>query len=164
MRKSRSAKSTPLKRALYICFALYGSQVVAQPITTFSENFDYYYCGQKFEQEDIKGFYNGIKAAVEVYNSQDDVDVKMEMPNIHQCYVAVGRKGTLFGGVPFVKFYTSTAHFQCSVDGNCVGDLAGYDASMAAINNGLQFTANTYRVDDLVNLCFRNGELRGGRC
>ena len=112
----------------------------------------------------VEGFHSRAQAAIEVYNSQDAVDVRMEDPRIDQCYLAVGRRGTLFDGIEFVNFYTSAEHFQCSVKGNCVGDLAGYDASMAAVNNGLQFTANTYRSDDLVNLCFRSGQLSGGKC
>jgi hypothetical protein len=164
MNNSRKVQNLSLHVALIGSFLIFGTQSEAQQAVALTDNFEYYSCDQKFDHESIKGFHNGVKASVKVYNRQDTVDVKMTEPEIDQCYVAVGRKGTMFDGVPFVNFYTSTAHFQCSTAGNCVGDLAGYDASMVAMNNGLQFTANTNRVDDLVNLCFKGGELRGGRC
>ena len=139
-------------------------QVFAQTARLSSESFDYFSCSEMMKPEEVEGFFFGVNAAIKVYNEQNNVDVKMVLPSKEQCYVSVGRPGTLFGGVPFVNFYTTYPHFECSVRGDCVGDLAGYQATVNFKKNSAQFTANTYKVDDMVMLCFEGGRMNSGPC
>jgi hypothetical protein len=164
MNTLRKAKTVSLHIALLGSFLTFGTQLKAQEAVAATDSFEYYICDQKLPPTDIKGIFNAITIATEVYNNQSSVDVKMAEPDIGQCYIQLGLAGSMFAGASSVTFFTSSSHFRCSLDGNCVGDLAGYDASALPTKNGIQLVANTNRVDDIVYLCFRNGDFDTGRC
>ena len=164
MRTMRTGKSVVLHAFAMIYVAMSAPQSHAQSIAASGDSFDYYHCNKKLPEQDVNGIYNAVRIAVKSYNSKPSVDVKMPEPNIHECYIQIGKNGSLFSGASSVEFFTSTQHFRCSVAGNCSGDLAGYDASAMAMPNGIQLHADTGRWEDSVYLCVRNGEISGERC
>jgi hypothetical protein len=141
-----------------------GSGASAQTAIVSSESFDYFRCSELMQDEEIEGFFVGVTSAVELYNSQSAVDVKMEMPKKEECYISVGRPGSMFEGVPFLNYYTSYSHLECSARGDCSGNLAGYQAGAVVKRGGAEITANTNKYDDAVVLCFGGGDISSGHC
>jgi hypothetical protein len=136
----------------------------ASPIKS-TRSFDYYKCDQKMAKANADGFFAGVSNAVRLYNGQSNVDMKMPKPSRQNCFLSIGKPGSIFAGVMSVRFYTSFQHFLCSANGNCTGVLAGYDASaMPLKGKRVQINANTYKTKDYVRLCFANGKLNVGKC
>ena len=136
----------------------------ASPIKS-TRSFDYYKCDQKMAKANADGFFAGVSNAVKLYNGQSNVDMKMPKPSRQNCFLSIGKRGSIFAGVMSVRFYTSFQHFLCSANGNCTGALAGYDASaMPLKGKRVQINANTYKTKDYVRLCFSNGKLNVGKC
>lgn len=129
-----------------------------------SDTFDYFSCPSLLDQDIIEISFGGVSRAVKEYNSQSNVDVKMQAPDLNHCSVQIGRPGTLFDGWITFVFFVSRDHFECSVRGDCYGDLAGYQAEVMKIRGGYQFVANTNRTEDMVFLCAKGGDVRLGPC
>lgn len=144
--------------------SIFAENVQAQQLVATNESFDYFKCSDMLQQPDIDGAYDGVKMAIEIYNDQANIDLTMPLPDPSVCYVSVGREGSLFAGIPFFHFYISDEHFQCSINGNCSGDLRGYDASLTIGSNGIQFSVNTDKFDDSVFICVKDGEMKLNRC
>jgi hypothetical protein len=150
--------------SIYLAISFFANAVSAQDLIATSDSFDYFLCSHMLQEPDIVGAFDGVKLAIEMYNDQPNVDVKMQLPDPTLCYVGVGKEGGLFAGIPFFRFYTSEEHFQCSIKGNCTGDLRGYDAGLTLGSNGIQFSVNTDRSDDYIYLCFKDGKMNLDRC
>jgi hypothetical protein len=153
-----------ISRSIYLVMLFCAKTVGAQDLIATSNSFDYFRCSHMLQEPDIIGAFDGVKLAVEMYNDQPNVDVRMQMPDPTICYVGVGKEGSFFAGIPFFRFYISEEHFQCSINGNCTGDLRGYDAGLILGSNGIQFSVNTDRSDDYIYLCFKDGKMNLDRC
>lgn len=136
----------------------------SQVLLMSSDYFDYYSCPSMLDQTIVDTAFKGVSLAVTRYNSQISVDVKMQAPTLNHCAVQIGRTGTLFDSQAAVIFFVSDDHFECSVRGDCYGDLSGYQAEFSIVRDRFQFIANTGRFDDAVFLCASDDEVRSGRC
>jgi uncharacterized protein len=135
-----------------------------------SENFDYTPCAEfpRFQiTKEIENFRQVLVNLIDIYNDQENVDMKMRYPDAQFCMVQIGRAGTFLSGVTSAQMYVDYDHFTCSViTENCQGDLAGYDASMTFYpENKQQFNINTYRSEDAMYFCLSTAAgLEFGRC
>ena len=136
----------------------------SRPPVKTTENLEYYPCSSKLPKSGIDRFHLAISMLVKSYNNQDDLDVKMPEPKRQHCYVAQERGGRDLR-LKVVSFYTSQDHFECATEGNCSGPLRGYRADMEAVDESLQLTINTNKVNNQRVFCMEPGrDLRPGVC
>jgi hypothetical protein len=53
--------------------------VSAQDLIATRDSFDYFRCSHMLQEPDIVGAFDGVKLAIEMYNDQPNVDVKMQL-------------------------------------------------------------------------------------
>jgi len=133
-----------------------------------SDYFIYEPCDQpptSLVENQLEGAFSIMIDAISAYNSQPNVDMIMEYPIKAACLTSVGKPGTILEGLMTVNFYVNYDHFVCSVvNENCQGQRMGYQAAINFKGNDLQVTANTYRFEDAVMHCHRNGVRYEGGC
>lgn len=133
-----------------------------------SDYFIYEPCDQpptSLAENQLEGAFSIMIDAISAYNSQPNVDMIMEYPIKAACLTSVGKPGTILEGLMTVNFYVNYDHFVCSiVNENCQGQRMGYQAAINFKGNDLQVTANTYRFEDAVMHCHRNGVRYEGGC
>lgn len=149
-----------------IALAMVSTNGSSQEAVASSESFDYYRCETFIQQPQIEFFYGLIESLVKTYNRQSNVDVTMDQPSISQCFISQGKRGSIVAGIASINFYIDSDHFRCSVNGNCTGDRAGYQASGTMMSDDkIQLTINTNKFGDAIQRCMaRDGSSSVGRC
>ena len=105
----------------------------------------------------IESGYKTVLQVVEMYNSRNSVNEKMEIPVSSQCFVS-----TRF--LPKVSFYPNSTYASCAAAENCTGKYEGYFAGIIKWKDSLQISAGVGRGSNMVRLCNKNGNLFEGSC
>lgn len=119
-------------------------------VSTYSR--DYYRCSEALKNP-IDTIFANIKMAIEIYNQQPNVDMKMQLPDPTVCYLEIWNETTRYAGTSIFIFYPSEEYFICAINDNCVGDLQGYEASMTLLGEVHEIAANAGGRDDSVYIC-----------
>lgn len=154
-----------IKSLLLTSLVIASSQTAAQEFIASSDSFNYARCTDNFAREQIQSIFGVVDKLVELYNGQSDVDVRMEKPVSAECYMSVGKEGSMLAGVQSISYYPDSDLFRCSVAGSCIGNRAGYDATGTLMGGGrMQFSINTNRTEDMVLACLSKEGITLGRC
>lgn len=136
----------------------------AQAIVASTDSANYTRCVDTIGSRSAERVHSYMTIMIESYNLDRNDGVRMSNPVVDECYVSTSKPGSLMAGLRTIQFYTDGAHFQCSIAGNCSGELAGYQAHAMILNDELMFTANTGRANNMVQACLSSSGFNEGRC
>lgn len=127
---------------------------------------NYYRCIDLFSQESIQSVLESLNKLIDRYNEQFNVDVRMQKPSQTQCYYIIGQPDTIMSKIQSVRYYIDSEHFQCELNGACVGNRKGYIAggSVRGEDMMIELKANAGARDDLVRGCLSSAGLSRGPC
>ena len=107
--------------------------------------------------EQIESGHETVLQAVEVYNSQNSANERMELPVSSECFFSTKYMTT-------ISFYPNGTYASCAATENCTGKYAGYIANIIMFEDWIQVNASVGLADNMLRICNKDGGVFEGSC